>query len=1081
MNKKFYVGICTLFLALLTATMTSQAASGNLDSTFDGDGKVTSQIGGMSFSGNAVAIQVDGKIIVVGSVNTGMSIDFAVVRYNANGSLDTTFDDDGLVTTNINDNAVATAVAIQADGKILVSGSTFINNVTRHNFAVVRYNPNGSLDPSFDGDGIVTTDINARDNFANAMAIQADGKIVIAGYALFVIPQRNFGGGGELTQSDYAAVRYNANGSLDSSFDGDGIVTADIGNFFDEATAVAIQIDGKIVLAGFSRDISDPTDTDFSLVRFNSNGAADTSFGTDGKVTTVISPDDDRAYSVVIQTDGKIVVAGDGAFDGKDIVVARYNSDGTLDISFDGDGIVSTNISLNGLRSDAARAVKIQPDGKIIVAGSTDNPHPDFGPNDFAVVRYLPNGALDTIWGTAGIVTTDFGGSGDIGTAMAFQGDCKIVVAGSSNNRIAVARYEPGQHPGDLDLSFDLDGIVTNWIPPEGSAAIDSAIQTDGKIVVIGGVTNDSLQTRDIAVLRYNPNGSLDPAFDGDGIVITSVGTLDYAASVAIQADGKIVVAGNVNDAFLVLRYNADGSLDSTFDGDGIVTTAILDLAVPAELLIQPDGKIVVVGVAAASPFFVSEVGIARYHTNGLLDTSFDGDGKVSTPFGTNAQFIYSAALQSDGKIVVAGNARFTSSGTNDIAVFRYNPDGSLDTSFDTDGMVSTNIGPNDQARSVAIQSDGKIVTAGGTSNTTSGFYNFALVRYNSDGSLDASFDGDGIVTTDFGDFFVGAASLVIQSNGKLVAGGSIPASDFESDFIITRYNTNGSLDYSWGNNGIVITDLEPHPSISSVDQISELLIQPDGKIVAAGASRLGQLELNRNRIAVTRYHGEVAPNTPTGTNVAVAFCACTASVTFSSVSTEGTTTAVPIDPTTAGTLPSGYSLGTGYPAFDITTTAIYAAPITVCLQAPGENNPTIFATLRILHNEGGTLVDRTILPPDSPAPDFATKTICARVNSLSPFVVAQHLAPTAASVSVGGRVSEAKGNPISRAWVSITNTNGETHSAMTNSFGYYRFNEVPVGQTYVISVRHKIYQFNSQVLTIFEEIRDADFTAEPQ
>lgn len=219
--------------------------------------------------------------------------------------------------------------------------------------------------------------------------------------------------------------------------------------------------------------------------------------------------------------------------------------------------------------------------------------------------------------------------------------------------------------------------------------------------------------------------------------------------------------------------------------------------------------------------------------------------------------------------------------------------------------------------------------------------------------------------------------------------------------------------------------------------------------------------------------------NTSTGSNINTSLGAD--SVTFSNVSTAGTTTQIPIDPSSAGTLPNDYSFGAGYPAYEITTTANYTAPIIVCLQVPAVTNPATFAGLRILHNEGGVLVDRTILPPDAPAPDFATKTICARVNSLSPFVVA-NAAPTAASVSVGGRISDSNGNGIAKVRVSITNQNGETQTVLTNAFGYYHFDEIPVGETYIISIAHKRFQFsqNTQVLVVLEKTGGINFTAQP-
>jgi Tol biopolymer transport system component len=212
--------------------------------------------------------------------------------------------------------------------------------------------------------------------------------------------------------------------------------------------------------------------------------------------------------------------------------------------------------------------------------------------------------------------------------------------------------------------------------------------------------------------------------------------------------------------------------------------------------------------------------------------------------------------------------------------------------------------------------------------------------------------------------------------------------------------------------------------------------------------------------------------NTGTGTNVTANLG--TTSITFSGISNPGTTTVVPIDPTTAGNVPSGYSLGAGFPAFEITTTATFTAPITVCVQVPSVTDVVTFNRLTFFHNEGEILVDRTS------SRNFATKTICANVSSLSPFVVARSLAPTAANVIVSGRVSASNGRGISRVRMSITNQNGEIRFTSTNSFGFYRFTELFAGETYIIGASHKRYQFNSRVITVSEDLSGIDFTAEP-
>src|SRR3990167_10464207 len=285
MNKliKFYI----LFLTVLSIF----SASGELDTTFGTGGIVTTIIGSGSFKSDvaySVAIQSDGKIVVTGSSYNGGN-DFALVRYNTNGSLDTK-----VTTSNDFSADVAYSVAIQSDGKIVVAGSSD-NNGSNNDFALVRYNTNGSLDTTFNSTGIVTTAIGSNTDVANSVAIQSDGKIVVAGYS--------YNG----SNNDFALVRYNTDGSLDTTFNSTGIVTTAIGSSTDAANSVAIQSDGKIVVAGYSNNGSD---YDFALVRYNTDGSLDTTFNSTGIVTTAIVSSSDYANSVAIQSDGKIVVAG---------------------------------------------------------------------------------------------------------------------------------------------------------------------------------------------------------------------------------------------------------------------------------------------------------------------------------------------------------------------------------------------------------------------------------------------------------------------------------------------------------------------------------------------------------------------------------------------------------------------------------------------------------------------------------------------------------------------------------------------------------------------------------------------------
>lgn len=327
-------------------------------------------------------VTADGKRLVVSTnENASGNIDFALLRYNKDGSLDASFGNLGKVTTDIaQGNDTSISLTVQADGKILVVG--WFDGIAE-DIALVRYNPNGSLDTSFSGDGKVTTDLstNVFETHDRGMSIttQKDGKILVAGSSLY----HNF---------DFALVRYNPNGSLDTSFSGDGKLTTDFNNSYDVANHVKVLADSKILVLGSSYS-SVGKGFDFALVRYNSDGSLDTSFSTDGRLTTDISGWNDLASNVAVQADGKYLVVGNSQPAGSsytDIAIVRYNSDGSLDTSFGKNGKVITNLSPDG--DDSADSVTIQADGKILVIGTS---HYHTTTNVFTMVRYNSNGTID--------------------------------------------------------------------------------------------------------------------------------------------------------------------------------------------------------------------------------------------------------------------------------------------------------------------------------------------------------------------------------------------------------------------------------------------------------------------------------------------------------------------------------------------------------------------------------------------------------------------------------------------------------------------------------------------------------------
>ena len=403
------------------------------------------------------------------------------------------------------------------------------------------------------------------------------------------------------------------------------------------------------------------------------------------------------------------------------------------------------------------------------------------------VTSLAQDGSLDLSFGSGGIAQTHIIGSAySYAKSMAIQSDGKIVTVGMNNNSysfLTLVRYNTN---GSLDTTFDADGIATIGIWSYGYSV---AIQSDGKIVVAGQRIHTQYYNDDFLLVRYNTNGSLDNTFGSGGIVTTNIGNNPSAAfSVAIQSDGKIVAGGggweNNAGGFALVRYNTNGSLDITFDTDGIVTTSIsYQGGMVYSIAIQSDGKIVAGGVAA-NIYPNSDFALARYNTNGSLDVTFDSDGKVYTPIGIAQDIAYSIAIQSDGKIVAGG---VCDNGTNkDFALVRYNTNGSLDNTFDSDGKVTTPIGTADDiAYSIAIQSDGKVLAGGIYYSATP---EFALVRYNTNGSLDNTFDSDGIVTTYLGNAGGQVNSIAIQSDGKIVAAG-MGTNNSTNVFTIARYN----------------------------------------------------------------------------------------------------------------------------------------------------------------------------------------------------------------------------------------------------------------------------------------------------
>lgn len=385
-----------------------------------------------------------------------------------------------------------------------------------------------------------------------------------------------------------------------------------------------------------------------------------------------------------------------------------------------------------------------------------------------------------------------------------------LTVSVSSSVRAAAA---------DLDPTYGNSGKV---LPNNTQAIYDAAIQPDGKTVAVGLLSVPEGGFRPGA-FRLKVDGSLDTSFGDQGRVLTVLG----AGAVVLQPDGKIVIGGGANGDFAVARLNSNGSYDKGFGIEGL---AILDFSGPDwldgifGLALQPDGKILAVGAAHESAFFA----LARFNANGSLDTSFGQGGKFAPGICPGIEQGLAVTIQQDQKIVAVGLADNLGQTRNDFAILRLMPNGEFDQTFGDGGKVFTDFDGWDNANAVVIQPDGKVVAAG------LGNWNFGIARYNSDGSLDASFGVNGKVTTSFFGRGDSASSLVLQPTGKLVAAGGAtvsgglpaPGTAIIREFALVRYEADGSIDPTFGK------------TISNFGEDSfahALVAQPDGRLVAAG------------------------------------------------------------------------------------------------------------------------------------------------------------------------------------------------------------------------------------------------------
>jgi uncharacterized delta-60 repeat protein len=864
-----------LLLLIFLFTLKAASQSGTLDPTFGNGGKVYTGFGPGNSTANAVAVQPDGKIIVGGSALTANTVNtwekdannFTLARYNTDGSLDSTFGYDGKVMTdmytfytNNTNSGYIYALKLQADGKIIAYGVVGSQNV------LMRYNNDGSIDTGFGLNGLVRSDSGPTlSGLGNTLEIQPDGKIVVLGLQ-WSQPAAN------TYTTQFVVERYNADGSDDITFATDGRVVTAFGSGYDMPQAMTLQPDGKILVAGTSTSFN----TQFVVVRYTSNGVLDTTFDGDGKVSTSFGT---GTYSspnfITAHADGKILVAGTtGSATGiaVNFMVVKYNTNGSLDTTFDGDGKAVNPFEATDASYNIMSALE-QPDGKFLITTSADLYGGNNLPNDFVARKYNANATTDVSFGVNGKVTTTFLEGFNQPRNSALQPDGKILIVGYSHdlsylqNDSNMVRY---QSNGTLDTTFGTGGKVTMGFDSTNDESNILLIQPDGKLLAIGtkrNHTDNGYLFQDIALSRYNTDGSLDTGFGTQGKVVSIFvqNNINRINCAALQPDGKIILANAYYNLYIadtsyhyeLIRYTAGGIVDTTFGTGGKV---IID-AQPDAILIQADGKIITTGTGADAQNNAALV-VKRYHSNGMADSSFGNNGMASiagTFYGTGKP-----VLQPDGKIVVSASAQDISGPIGFIAM-RFNANGVVDSGFASNITIVNN---GCLANTTFVQPDGKVIIAG--KSFGSGFNEFVTARYNTNGSLDTAYGIDGFVRSYLGvqyQMYTEIQSVVRQPDGKFLVALSrlepYPATPHPDtyDFVIYRFDTQGNYDNDFGANGQIATGF-----YNKYDEAFAMLLQSDNKIVVAGTTDTG---INRD-FALVRYENTVDlgnPDFDTNTN----------------------------------------------------------------------------------------------------------------------------------------------------------------------------------------------------------------------
>lgn len=744
---------------------------------------------------NAAAKTPDGKTVITGYADTGLK-HLIVAKVN-DTEYETGFGSSG-ATLPLNSiywtyNSEGKDIAVQTDGKIIIAGICKFSD--GDNLVVVRLNSDGSRDNSFNNNGIVKMRVNSNDSYANTVALQTDGKIVV---------------GGSVRSASFTQgiiMRFNTNGILDTTFGNQGITTISTGNNNDVINDIALQSDGKIVACG---ENSTYDANDFMTLRLNADGSLDSSFNTNGIALISFSEDVEKATCLTIQSNGKILVGGYGrtehpsmTYYSTNYCVARYNENGTLDTSFgpDSDG----KASFGYYDDDRMNTMHIA-GSRIYLGGHSINYNT--GRSDFCIIALTSWGTLDTSYnGGQGMYQQD-SGFDDYGTCLVPLATHNFLF-GTSNNKLSYFKVLTANTRQYNCLQTTSNGSYS--------------LQKSNNKYYCYNISQNVENYQRIGVLKFDQNGIIDTSFGNQGITLfPDQEDGDCEPVIETTFDNKILVAA----PYKVYKLNSDGSLDANFANAGILNLPIgIEGFFFEDLVYSSDNTFYVVGHETnGHANFI----IYKYNASGSLVATYGNAGK-STISLNHYNYPFKAQLQSDGKLVITGvsGALFpASSYTENLTLARVNTNGTLDTTFGINGIsIQNRPGLSTYPFSVKFQNDGKIVAA--YDYKPGNFREFTIVRFNSDGILDTTFGDNGIAHTSIGTGNATAYDVTILSNNKFLVCGISTNAQGRQNLTFALYDSNGTLDTSFGTNGVYLDTPDGNSDYKGIG----MNLEPDGKI----------------------------------------------------------------------------------------------------------------------------------------------------------------------------------------------------------------------------------------------------------